>query len=131
MFPVNFKKTKALHFLDCLANGGEIGEVRTADDMVQLAGACFFALQSHGPMIKQAVAEMKGEEYEPPETTEYREAEDETILADLHGAIEFVGHLSMLVQDGEYDEKCEPVLRCVLFGRDHKVHPVEGFKQTE
>ena len=61
MFPITFKKDRSLYFLNCLQNGRPMLHDPeppgwTVDEMLQLAGACFFAVAAHGP-IRQAAAE--------------------------------------------------------------------------
>lgn len=130
MFPLNFEKSRAERFLQCLATGEPIGKVHTIDEMVGLAGACFFALMSHGPIIRKMAAEMQGKELETPQTQEHAEADDEMIFSDLHAAIEFSGHLTMMVKDGLYDDRCEELVRCFVSqdGDQKQLHQFEGFK---
>jgi hypothetical protein len=102
MGPLNFKKERAEHFLHCLATGEPIGKVHTTDEMAALGGACFFALTSRGPMLRKAAIEMRGGTFEEPTSREHKEADDEMVCNDVHAILEFAGHLTMLVQDGEY-----------------------------
>jgi hypothetical protein len=141
MFPVNFKKERAEYFLQCLDSGDPISHDPdergwTLNEMAQLAGACFFALLTHGPVLKKAAAEMKGEDYEPPDDAEHREAVDELIFNDVHAGIEFIASLTQFVQDGRYDDNYEEFVQCgasqVVEGEIHKqIGPVQGFKHVE
>jgi hypothetical protein len=135
MFPLNFQKQRAEYYLKCLDDGTMIepdqAEGWTVDEMVALAGACFLGLLSHGPLLRKAACELKGETVIPPEAAEHREADDELIANDLHGAIEFVGSLTALVRDEEYDDSFEEVIRCLVTQVGNvrgKVMPFEGFK---
>jgi len=138
MFPVNFKKERAEYFLSCL-NTGELMEHDpeqpgwTVNEMLQLAGACFFAMLSHGPLLKVAMAEMRGTKYEPPDDHEHREALDEGLFNDVHAAVEFAAHMTQMVCDDEFDEAYEPFVRCgatqIVRGKiEKRLMPVEGFK---
>jgi hypothetical protein len=109
MYPVNFRKERAEYLLDCLATGKPIAPSQagewTIDDMMALAGACHFGAMSHGPILATVMG---------IDTTklpkEYQEAHEETLFADLRAAIEFYGHLTMLVEDGQYDSEFEPCM---------------------
>ena len=123
---VDFDKSKAAYFIDCLANQKPIAPPNgawTADDMLALAGASFFVVMSHGPWLNRDIDMSKL----PPE---HREAKEETFFEDIHVAIEYYGHLSMLVQDDEYDTQFEPRHRAVVFHdtEGKKVIPVDGVK---
>lgn len=135
MFPVNFTKERAKYYLRCLDEGTTIEAEQangwTVDEMVGLAGACFFGLLSHGPLLRKAAADMQGRKLEPSETTEHQEADDELVINDIHAAIEFVGHLTTLVQDNEYDNSFEEIVRCGVTQEgevSRKVVPIQGYK---
>ena len=54
MYPATFRKERATYFLDYLLNGRPMlhdfeQPGWTVDEMLQLAGACFFAVAVHGP----------------------------------------------------------------------------------
>ena len=139
MFPLNFKKNRAEYYLNCLnALGGESiapedAKGWTVNDMIGLAGACFFCLSSHGPLLKRAMAEMQGKTLSPEELhPEHKEAIDEMIFNDIHAAIEFIGNLTMLVCDEEYDEEFEEFVQCGVTqeGETSKqVTAIRGFKE--
>ena len=135
MFPLNFKKERADYYLKCLDEGTLIKPEReggwTVDEMVALAGACFFGLLSHGPLLRKAACEMTGKTMTPSESAEHREADQELINSDLHGAIEFAGTLTALVLDGQYDEQFGELVRCGVSQEGQvsgRLVPVEGFK---
>ena len=137
MFPVNFNKERAEYYLRCLDEGRAIepeqAEGWSVDEMIGLAGACFFGLLSHGPLLRKAAADIQGKKLEPSETAEHKEADDQLVFNDLHGAIEFVGHLTMLVHDQEYDNNFEELVRYGVTqeGQVKKtVVPIEGYKST-
>lgn len=108
MFPINFDKAKTERFLNCLRTGSPVAGVQTVDDFAALAGACFFAIMSHGPIMRKVMAEAEGREYEEPAHPEHREAQEEEIYKDIHAAIEYYGQMTMLVADGQYDQHFEP-----------------------
>ena len=85
---------------------------------------------SHGPIIRKAAAEMQGKELETQQTQEHAEADDKMIFSDLHAAIEFAGHLTTLVKDGQYDDHFEEAVRCFVSqdGDQKRVKPFQGFK---
>jgi len=130
MFPLNFEKARSQRYVECIAEGKPIGVVHSVDEMVAMAGACFFGLLSHGPLLRKAAGEMQGVALDPPGTREHAEADDAMVYADTRAAIEFVGHLTMLIRDGEYDEDFEEQVRCLLSDADgqKQVAPVQGFK---
>lgn len=128
MIGINFDKATAEHFVTCLAEGGPIAHEGpwTADDMLTLAGACFFGVMSQGPMLEK-IAKLMGKEI-PQRHMEHAEASEEQFLADIHGAIGFIGELAMHVHDGEFDKHYEPRVRALLDGTSLSVHPIEGFR---
>ena len=122
---INFQKSQSEYLVDCLANGKSIEGVRTVDDMLALAGACFFVVMSHGPALKKGVDWSKVPK-------EYKEAEDVRLFADIHLAIEYFGQLSMKVQDGEYDETYEPQVKAIVYtdGEKKTLVPLKGFRKA-
>lgn len=104
---INFRKERAEQFLDCIEKGKPIENVRTVDDMLALAGACFFVAMSHGPIAKSEIDWAKVPK-------EHREARDVQLFAEIHAAIEFYGQLTMLVKDDEYDAAFEPQVRAAM-----------------
>ena len=69
--------------------------------------------RSQGPALEAAgVVDMKRL---PPE---HREAADENWDNDLHGAIDWYSHVTMLVCDGEYDEHFEPHHEAIVTVRE-------------
>ena len=118
--PFKFDKARATEFLDCLANGKTIPAVDnqwTKNDMLQLAGACYCVVFSQGPMMLPG--KNQGDVGRRP--SEYREAVQETLTADILGSIEFQGNLSFMVLDDEYDKAHPPVLKGAINGATKKV----------
>jgi len=136
MFPLNFNKKRAEYYLKCLDEGKTIEPEQanwTVNEMVGLAGACFFGLLSHGPLLRKAAADMQGKKLEPPVATEHQEADDELVFNDLHSAIEFVSYLTRLVRDREYDNNFEEFVRCCVTQEGQvtkNVVPIEGCKSA-
>ena len=120
----------------CLAEGKTIKPEQanwTVNEMVGLAGACFFCLLSHGPLLRKVAADMQGKKLEPSETTEHQEADDELVFNDLHSAIEFVSHLTMLVRDQEYDNNFEELVQCCVTQEGQvtkRIVPIGGYKSV-
>ena len=133
MLPITFDKETALRYLDCLINGKRIepdGEQPgwSVDDILQLAGACFFVVAVHGHERRRSMSKDRT----GPQHAEYREAETESVMHDLHAAVEFAAQLTQLAYDGEYDDQYEPHIRCGVQALNTRVEtsvvPVEGFK---
>lgn len=126
---VQFDKARATYLLKCLASGASIqpeNQGWTGNDMLGLAGACFFAAMSQGP------ASFWGEDIPDNLHSEYREATEETFFNDLHAAVEVYGHLTMLVQDGGFDEGYNSTVMALVTqeGDGHKVvRPISGMKE--
>jgi hypothetical protein len=134
MYPITFKKDRAAYFLDCLLNGGPMLHDPeqagwTIDEMLQLAGACLFAVAAYGPIREATAAQLQDWEHEHPE---HQEAEIDTMMHDLHAAMEFMAQLTQMAYDGGYDREYEPVVRCGIQAVDTRIEtsviPVEGFK---
>lgn len=125
---VKFNKARAQYLLRCLAAGNPIRPEQqgwTGNDMLALAGACFFGAMSGGP------ASFWCREIPANLAPEYREAEEATFFNDLHAAVEFYGHLAMLVRDGAYDEGYEENAAVLVTQEgdvQKKVQPVSGVK---
>jgi hypothetical protein len=134
MLPVEFNKQRAEHFMQCLGEDKPITpkEDWNVADMIILAGVCFAFIRSHGIMLKRIAANMNTS-FKIPVTAGHKEADDEeSILNDLHAAIEFVSELAWLVHEKEYDALWEESLQCLVYqeGEIHSRHlPVKGFKK--
>ncbi|MEI8374618.1 MAG: hypothetical protein WCJ35_17470 [Planctomycetota bacterium] len=127
---MNFQKERGEYLLDCIANGKAIEPPEcgwTINAMLAVAGACHFAALSHGPIVAKA---MGIDVSKLP--TEYQEAHEETLFADLQAAIGFYSHLTMLVKEGTYHEQFEPSLPVVVrqTGEVHnEVVPIQGHRK--
>lgn len=126
---VRFNKARAQYLIQCLASGTPIEpetEGWTGNDMLALAGACFFGAMSQGPA---SWCRDIPENLHP----EYQEAEEEAFFNDLHAAVEFYGHLTRLVQDGAYDSGYDPNVKAFVTqeGDIHKtVRPISGMRAS-
>jgi len=148
MMLVRFKKERAEYFLRCLNNGQPMTRDCpepgwTIEEMMQLAGACFYAICCHGPEMKFAGMEPQDgvdedellKRCEPPADPEHREAWARSLLNDFHAAVEVVGKLTSLVHQGEYDKDYEASMMFragqIVDGQiNTEVVPLEGFKQA-
>jgi hypothetical protein len=126
---VNFNKARAEQLLNCLRTGAPIaprGQGWAGNDMLALAGACFYAAMSQGP------ASFWLRDIPDNLHAEHTEAEVSQFLNDLRAAIEFYSELTRLVHDDEYDEKCDPdvIAKATQEGEVRRsVTPLRGFKQ--
>ncbi len=119
---IRFDKAKAEHLLDALATGKPIEGIRSIDDILALAGACFFtALSRSSTSFERSGLTDEGEESETTETS---------FVADLHAAIEYYGQLTMLVAAGDYDQCFEPFHQAIVAVEDGEktVLPLEGLR---
>jgi hypothetical protein len=126
---IEFDKEKAQRRLDAIARGqplqpGPTGW--TVHEMLEAAGALFFAALSHGPALRNGVDR-------PDAPKEHLEMDENLLFRDLHAALEFYGQLTMFVQDDRYDEQFEPRMRAVVAADGdggESVVPVSGWKGT-
>lgn len=126
---VNFNKARAEEILHCLNTGDPIapsGEGWTGNDMLALAGACFYAAMSQGPASFWL--------RDIPENlhSEHTEAEVSQFMNDLRAAVEFYAELTRLVHDNEFDHKCDPdvLAKATQEGEvSRSITPLRGFKE--
>ena len=125
---VKFDKARAQYLLKCLAAGNPIRpeqEGWNGNDMLALAGACFFGASSQGP------ASFWPHDIPANLHPEYREAVEANFFHDLHAAVEFYGHLTMLVKDEAYDAGYDANVKALVTQEGDvlkTVHPVSGIK---
>ena len=106
MIGIHFEKDRTVDLIDRLANGKDILAMNrrwTVHNMLGLAGACFFVASTHGPIM------LPGKDYNNLHP-EKKELASENWLGSLHAAIEFYGHLSRLVCNGEFDQQSFAVI---------------------
>jgi hypothetical protein len=120
---IRFDKAKAERILDALATGKPIEGVRSVDEVLALAGACFFTALSRSEALETRPE--PGEEGEEP-----AEGTEACFVADLHAAIEYYGQLTMLVAAGDYDQSFEPRHRAIVAVEEGEktVIPLEGMR---
>lgn len=128
-YPIHFDKAESQRYLNSLISGKAIDAPANGqwsiNDMLRLAGACFFAAQSHGPP-KYWGTGLPAERHQ-----EIHEADDERLDSYLSAAIAMYGHLTMLVKDNEYDDHFEPEVTAIVSqtGDVHRqVKPLKGYK---
>jgi len=126
---INFDKKKAERYIQALTDGKPIDAARNVDDILALAGACFFAAMSQAPALQKAVDWSELDRQPPEEDDE----EEDTFFADLHAAIEYYGQLTMLVASGEYDASFDPKCRAIVTieNGEKTVHPIEGEREEQ
>ena len=111
MIGVEFRKDRAKSILDALQTGQPIAPKDSRGwhhhEMVQTAGALFFALLTHGPMQYMGNGM-------PNLHSEQQETVEMDLFADLHCAIEFIAQLSQMVCDEEYDGNFDPQLNFAI-----------------
>ena len=123
---INFSKGKVAGFLEALASGQDIkcpDGKWTQADVLALAGVCFFAASSHGPVMHEG--------FDPEAVTAERlEAINEAFTADLWAAVGWCAEAAMLEQDGLYDGRFEPTHRALVWVGEGRqcVNPLGGFK---
>ena len=132
MFPVNFEKARTARFVQALANGEPIGAVENADDMLALAGACFFAVLSNGEQLSQIAAKVAAQGL--PEPIEHAESDQQMarIIGDVHAAVEFVANLTQSVYHDEYDASFDATVQALVNRSSGQltVYPLMGFKDA-
>jgi hypothetical protein len=130
-YPVSFDKETGEGFLQALMSGQPVIppgiDAWDINSILALAGACYFAAMSHGPL---SLKNLPGIWEKLP--LEQREAREETLSADLHLAIEFYGQLTMFVKDEEFDESFDPHVEAIVYEHDGRksVQPHVGFRKA-
>ena len=110
-YPIRFHKEEAEKFLAAIATGEPLlppGGQWNIYALLAVAGACHFVASSHGPIALSPVdiASLP---------KEHREAREETFLRDLGTAIRYYSELTMMVKDGEFDERNEPFVQAIVY----------------
>ena len=109
MYPIVFNKSRAEELVARIGEGGDIPAPRggwNSDQLLQVAGALFFAAMSHGPPAID-----KSFENRPSENGD---SATRNLSEDLHMAIDFYSDLTMMVCGGTYDERFDPELQAVV-----------------
>ena len=131
MIGVTFRKNMAEQFLNCLNNQMALEvptENWTADNLLELAGACLCVVVSQGPRFLEA----QGVDHSQLQD-EQREAVESSILPETNWAIEWNAMRCFEILGGEYDERFEPMhnLMMTVDGEKLTVAAVKGFKDFD
>jgi hypothetical protein len=108
MYPIVFDKARAEQLVATIGQGQAIPAPATgwnSDQLLQAAGALFFAAMSHGPPPKDRLEDLPSDN---GDTT------TQSLSQDLHMAVDFYSDLTMMVCGGTYDERFEPHLQAVV-----------------
>ena len=127
MYPIVFNKQRAEELVASIGEGKDIPAPSggwNSDDILQVAGALFFAAMSHGP---------------PPIDKDRHfssgngDVATRTLAHDLHMAIDFYSDLTMMVCGGTYDQRFEPQLQAVVVreGNERGFKILKGGKSNE
>jgi hypothetical protein len=109
MYPIVFNKSRAEQLVTRIGEGHDIPAPVggwNSDQLLQVAGALFFAAMSHGPPDIDKSIENR--------PSENGDSATRNLSDDLHMAIDFYSDLTMMVCGGTYDERFEPELRAVV-----------------
>jgi hypothetical protein len=109
MYPIVFNKARAEQLVVRIGEGQDIPAPAggwNSDQLLQVAGALFFAAMSHGPSAIDKSIEDR--------TSGNGDTATRTLSDDLHMAIDFYSDLTMMVCGGTYDERFEPELQAVV-----------------
>ena len=122
---VEVKKDRLAYYLACLSEGKPLDVPEggwTGNELLALAGVCFFIRMTHGP---------EGFTPEQHEALpfEHKEAVSDTLYDDLHTAIEWCCDAAEHLHNGSYDELFDPTHVVRLSERD-QMQPLEGFRST-
>ena len=110
MYPIVFKKERAEELVARIGEGRDIPAPLggwNSDELLQVAGALFFAAMSHGP---PAIDKDRSDQL----SHQNGDLATRSLADDLHMAIDFYSDLTMMVCGGAYDERFEPELRAVV-----------------
>lgn len=109
MYPIVFNKARAEQLVERIGEGQDIPAPAggwNSDQLLQVAGALFFAAMSHGPPPTDKTMENRAGGNGDTATR--------SLSDDLHTAIDFYSDLTMMVCGGTYDERFEPELQAVV-----------------
>ncbi len=118
---VKFRKKKAALLNASLVQRRPIKGIRTIDDLLALAGACFLRIMLRRPGMQRNV-----DWSQVP--LERQEAAVQKMTKEISAAIEYCGHLISHIDMGEYDRSFEPHFRfrMSVHGDEPKVECISG-----
>ena len=110
MYPIMFAKGRAEELVARIGEGKDIPAPAagwSSDELLQVAGALFFAAMSHGPreIDKDQFSDL---------SSGNGDVATRTLADDLHMAVDFYSDLTMMVCGGTYDQRFEPRLQAVV-----------------
>jgi hypothetical protein len=109
MYPIVFNKARAEQLVTRIGEGHDIPAPAggwNSDQLLQVAGALFFAAMSHGPPAIDKSLENR--------SSDNGDSATRNLSDDLHMAIDFYSDLTMMVCGGTYDDRFEPDLQAVV-----------------
>lgn len=109
MYPIVFNKARAEQLVAQIGEGQDISAPVggwNSDQLLQVAGALFFAAMSHGPPAIDKSLDNR--------PSENGDSATRNLSDDLHTAIDFYSDLTMMVCGGTYDDRFEPDLQAVV-----------------
>ena len=126
MYPIVFNKARAEQVVATIGEGKAIPAPPggwNSDQLLQVAGALFFAAMSHGPpkLDKERFNDL---------ASANGDTATQSLSQDLHMAIDFYSDLTMMVCGETYDERFEPELLAVVMqaGADRGFKIIKGGK---
>jgi hypothetical protein len=134
MYAIDFRKERQQEILSAIENGTPIPAPRESGwnryEMLQVAGAMYAAIWSHGP-VSAAEAKLgdlaKYKHYIDTLTAEHPDATEEALTRDVHNAIELCGTLTFMIMKNEYDQYNEPHVQILGSGKQGRF--VKGGKK--
>jgi hypothetical protein len=118
MYPIVFNKHRAEELVARIGEGKDIAAPAggwNSDELLQVAGALFFAAMSHGPPAIDKERHL---------SSGNGDVATRSLADDLHMAIDFYSDLTMMVCGGSYDQRFEPELQAVVIREGEE----RGFK---
>ncbi|HJQ78740.1 MAG TPA: hypothetical protein VJ828_02235 [Lacipirellulaceae bacterium] len=109
MYPIVFDKARAEQLVAQIGGGHDIpapADGWNSDQLLQVAGALFFAAMSHGPPAIDPSIENR--------PSDNGDSATRNLSDDLHMAIDFYSDLTMMVCGGTYDDRFEPEMQAVV-----------------
>jgi hypothetical protein len=129
MYPIVFNKQRVEQLVRAIGQGQDLPAPAngwSCDQMLQVAGALFFAAMSHGrpELDRERFDDFAGINGDPS---------TQTLSDDLHMALDFYSDLTMMVCGDTYDDRFEPELLAVVMrsGPDRGFKIIRGGKDSD